>query len=93
MIQSHLCVCEFLLVCFFPLVSSISISLQFETYTAMEVDLMQEVCVFVDGNALPSGRVAQYQIRTVDQTAIGKTMKKYLYTDKFLHKINSSVDT
>lgn len=54
---------------------------------------MQEVCVFVDGNALPSGRVAQYQIRTIDQTAIGKTIKKYLYTDKFLHKINSIVDT
>lgn len=54
-----------------------TISLQFATYSAFESDLMEEVCVFVDGTSLPSGRVVQYRIQTVDQTALGK-----LYIDE-----------
>ena len=53
-----------------------TISLQFATYSTFESDQL-EVCVFVDGNSLPSGRAVQYQIQTVDQTAVGK-----LYVDQ-----------
>lgn len=53
------------------LASNLNIGLEVDTYTVMEADLMQEVCVSVDGNVLPSGRVVQYRIQTVDQTAIG----------------------
>jgi hypothetical protein len=59
-------------VCLYSLVSDLSIGLQFEAYTATEAELSVEVCVTVEGNSLPSGRVAQYRILTVEQSATGK---------------------
>ena len=56
---------------YYFLVPDLSIGLEFATYTALEVDQSVEVCVLVDGNSLPSRRVAQYRIETSDQSATG----------------------